>query len=103
MNKADLIKKVSEKENIPIKAATTIMDTLFDSMMESLEKGERIEIRGFGSFVVRHYNGYKGRNPKTGKLVDVPPKRLPHFKVGKELREMVNGLGEPYDGVQGVL
>ena len=90
MNKADLILKVSQKENIPIKAATTIVSTLFDSMMESLEKGERIEIRGFGSFAVRNYNGYKGRNPKTGKLVDVPPKRLPHFKVGKELREMVN-------------
>ena len=103
MNKADLILKVSQRENIPIKAATTIVGTLFDSMMGSLEKGERIEIRGFGSFAVRNYNGYKGRNPKTGKLVDVPPKRLPHFKVGKELREMVNGLGEPYDGVQGVL
>jgi len=90
MNKADLILKVSQKENIPIKAATTIVSTLFDSMMESLEKGERIEIRGFGSFAVRNYNRYKGRNPKTGKLVDVPPKRLPHFKVGKELREMVN-------------
>ena len=90
MKKADLIKKVSEKENIPVKTATTIVDTLFDSMMESLEKGERIEIRGFGSFAVRHYNGYKGRNPKTGQIVEVPPKRLPFFKVGKELKEMVN-------------
>ncbi|MFH0813787.1 MAG: HU family DNA-binding protein [Pseudomonadota bacterium] len=91
MNKADLIRKVSEKENIPIKAAATIVDNLFDSMMESLEKGERIEIRGFGSFAVRHYDGYKGRNPKTGQIVDVPSKKLPHFKVGKELREMGNG------------
>ncbi len=91
MNKADLIRKVSEKENIPIKAAATIVDTMFDSMMESLEKGEGIEIRGFGSFSVRHYNGYKGRNPKTGQIVDVTPKKLPFFKVGKELREMVNG------------
>ena len=90
MKRADLIKKVSEKENIPLKAATTIVDTLFDSMMESLEKGERIKIRGFGSFAVRHYNGYKGRNPKTGQIVEVPPKRLPFFKVGKELKEMVN-------------
>ena len=90
MNRADLIKKVSEKENIPKKAATTIVDTLFDSMMESLEKGERIEIRGFGSFAVRPYGGYKGRNPKTGQIVDVPPKKLPFFKVGKELKEMVN-------------
>jgi integration host factor subunit beta len=91
MNKADFILKVSQKENLPIKAATTIVGTLFDSMMESLEKGERIEIRGFGSFAVRSYGAYKGRNPKTGEIVDVPPKRLPHFKVGKELREMVNG------------
>ena len=90
MNRADLIKKVSEKENIPLKAATTIVDTLFDSMMESLEKGDRIEIRGFGSFAVRHYNAYKGRNPKTGQIVEVPPKRLPFFKAGKELKEMVN-------------
>ena len=90
MKKADLIKKVSEKEGIPVKAATTIMDTLFDSMMESLEKGDRIEIRGFGSFAVRHYNAYKGRNPKTGQIVEIPPKRLPFFKVGKELKEMVN-------------
>ena len=77
MNKADLIMKVSQKENIPIKAAATIVDTMFDSMMESLEKGEGIEIRGFGSFSVRHYDAYKGRNPKTGKLVDVPPKKTP--------------------------
>ncbi len=90
MNRADLIKKISEKENIPVKTATTIVDTLFDSMVESLEKGERIEIRGFGTFAVRHYNGYKGRNPKTGQIVDVPSKRLPFFKVGKELKEMVN-------------
>ena len=90
MNRADLIKKISEKENIPIKAATTIVDTLFDSMMETLRKGERIEIRGFGSFAVKPYGGYKGRNPKTGQIVDVPPKRLPFFKVGKELKEMVN-------------
>jgi integration host factor subunit beta len=94
MNKADLIMKVSQKENIPTKAPTTIVDTLFDSMMESLEKGERIEIRGFGSFAVRHNDGYKGRNPKTGKLVDVPSKKLPFFKVGKELKEMVNGGAE---------
>jgi integration host factor subunit beta len=90
MNKAELINKVSEKANMTQKVAKVIVDTLFDGMMESLEKGERIEIRGFGSFVVRHYGGYKGRNPKTGEIVDVPPKRLPFFKVGKELRELVN-------------
>ena len=91
MNKAELILKVSRKENIPVNAAQKIVDTLFDSMIESMEKGERVEIRGFGSFAMRHYGGYRGRNPKTGKIVDVLPKRLPHFKVGKELKEIVNG------------
>jgi integration host factor subunit beta len=90
MNKAKLIQKVSERMDIPAKAAKVVVDTVFDSMKESFQKGEGIEIRGFGSFVVRHYGSYKGRNPKTGMVVDVPPKRLPHFKVGKELREMVN-------------
>jgi integration host factor subunit beta len=90
MNKAELITKVSEKANVTQKVAKVIVDTLFDGMKESLEKGERIEIRGFGSFVVRNYGGYKGRNPKTGEVVDVPPKKLPFFKVGKELKEMVN-------------
>ena len=90
MNKAHLITKVSEKEKVPLKIAKVIVDAIFDGMMESLGKGERIEIRGFGSFTVRHYKSYKGRNPKTGQIVDVPPKKLPYFKVGKELREMVN-------------
>ena len=92
MNKAELITKVSERANVTQKVAKVIVDTLFDGMKESLEKGERIEIRGFGSFVVRNYGGYKGRNPKTGEIVEVPPKRLPFFKVGKELKEMVNDL-----------
>ena len=90
MNKAKLIEKVSERVKIPSNAAKVIVDTLFDSMRESLEKGEGIEIRGFGSFVVRQYGAYKGRNPKTGKTVDVPPKKLPFFKVGKELKGRVN-------------
>ena len=92
MNKAKLIEKVSERVQIPSKAAKVIVDTIFDSMRESLEKGEGIEIRGFGSFVVRHYGAYKGRNPKTGKTVDVRPKKLPYFKVGKELKEKVNTM-----------
>jgi integration host factor subunit beta len=94
MNKTNLINKVSDRVNIPSNAAKVIVDTIFDTMRESLEKGERIEIRGFGSFVVRDYGGYKGRNPKTGKIVDVPPKKLPYFKTGKELKEMVNSPGE---------
>ena len=90
MNKAELIKKVSERVEIPPKAAKVIVKTIFDAMSESLEKGERIEIRGFGSFVVRHYGAYKGRNPKTGKIVDVPPKKLPYFTVGREMKKLVN-------------
>ncbi len=92
MNKNDLIEKVSERVRIPSKAAKVIVNGIFDSMRESLEKGEGIEIRGFGSFVVRNYGAYKGRNPKTGKNVDVPPKKLPYFKVGKELKEKVNTI-----------
>jgi integration host factor subunit beta len=90
MNKAKLIEKVSERVSIPPRAAKVIVENIFNEMKVSLEKGERIEIRGFGSFVVRQYGAYKGRNPKTGKIVDVPPKKLPHFKVGKEIKELVN-------------
>jgi integration host factor subunit beta len=90
MNKNDLSKKLSERSNIPFNAAKVIVNAIFDSMKESLEKGQRIEIRGFGSFALRQYGAYKGRNPKTGEIVNIPPKRLPHFKVGKELKEMVN-------------
>lgn len=94
MNKAELIEKVSERTNVTQKVAKVIVDTLFEGMKESLQKGQRIEIRGFGSFMIRHYGGYKGRNPKTGEIVEVPPKRLPFFKVGKELKEMVNTFGK---------
>jgi integration host factor subunit beta len=94
MNKAKLIRRVSERMDIPAKAAQVVVETIFDSMEESLEKGEGIEIRGFGSFAIRHYEAYKGRNPKSGEIVNVPPKRLPHFKVGRELREMVNRIKE---------
>jgi integration host factor subunit beta len=92
MNKAKLIEKVSGRVRIPSNAARVIVNSIFDSMRESLEKGEGIEIRGFGSFVVRRYDAYKGRNPKTGKIVDVRPKKLPYFKVGKELKEKVNRI-----------
>jgi len=94
MNKADLVAKLSEKENVPLKVAKVVVGLLLDGMKEALERGERVEVRGFGSFVVKNYGGYKGRNLKTGKSVDVPPKRLPFFKVGKELREIVNNFGE---------
>ena len=90
MVKAELIAKVSQKENIPVYAARTIVDLFFEAMKEALERGERVEVRGFGSFRVKSCRSYKGRNPRTGETVEVPPKRLPFFKVGRELKEMVN-------------
>jgi integration host factor subunit beta len=90
MNKAELTLHLAEKTNLTQKVAKVIVDTIFDGMRDSLARGERIEIRGFGSFVIRDYGGYKGRNPKTGDIVEVPPKKLPFFKVGKELKERVN-------------
>ena len=92
MNKAELILQVANKTSVTQKVAKVIVDTIFSGMGDSLIHGERIEIRGFGSFVIRTYGGYKGRNPKTGELVDVPPKKLPFFKVGKELKEKVNSV-----------
>ena len=90
MNKAELVLKVAERANVTQKVAKVIVDTIFEGMKDSLVQGERIEIRGFGSFVLKNYQGYTGRNPKTGRLVNVSTKRLPFFKVGKELRERVN-------------
>jgi integration host factor subunit beta len=91
MNKADLIEALAVKEGLQEKEAYTIVSLIFDGFTDTLNKGGRIEIRGFGSFSVRKYGAYTGSNPKTGKKVDVKPKRLPFFKVGKELKERVNG------------
>ncbi len=94
MNKVDLISTLAAKEKIQLRVAKFVVDLVFNGMKEALEKGDRVELRGFGSFAVRNYKNYKGRNPKTGKIVDVPAKRAPFFKVGKELKERVNNLGE---------
>jgi integration host factor subunit beta len=90
MTKADLINVISEKAHLQHKQAETVVNLVFDMMCEALRKDDRIEIRGFGSFVNRSYGSYQGRNPKTGQVVQVPPKRVPFFKVGKELKEMVD-------------
>src|SRR5215510_1308164 len=97
MTKSELIEKISESLKLPAGKAEAIVNTVFDSMVKALERGEGIEIRGFGSFTVREYKAYEGRNPRTGATVHVPPKRLPFFKVGKDLRERVNAafLGKP--------
>jgi integration host factor subunit beta len=90
MKKSDLINTLSEKENLTEKNASAIVNMIFDGFTEELKNGGRIEIRGFGSFSIRKYGAYSGRNPKTGKNIQVKPKRLPFFKVGKELKERVN-------------
>jgi len=87
MNKSDLIKALSKGLDLPIQKAAEIVDTVFDNMSRSLVSGDRIEVRGFGSFTVRQYEGYEGRNPKTGATTVVEAKRLPFFKAGKDLRE----------------
>ena len=91
MNKSDLIVALAEKKNLTGKQATEIVDLMFKGFINEFKKGGRIEIRGFGSFTVREYKAYKGRNPKNGEHVDVKPKRLPFFKVGRELKKMVDG------------
>lgn len=91
MNKSGLIEALSKKEGLTEKKATDVVNLIFKGFTEELKKGERIEIRGLGSFVVRNYQAYTGRNPKTGKNIKVSPKKLPFFKVGKELKERVDG------------
>ena len=90
MNRSELVDAVSQDGNLPRKQAETVVNTIFDSMFDAILRDERVEIRGFGSFSNRHYGSYTGRNPKTGNSVSVPPKRLPFFKVGKDLRDRVN-------------
>ena len=93
MNKSDLIEALAAKENLTEKKATDIINLIFNGFVDTLKKGGGIEIRSFGSFRVREYKAYTGRNPKTGKVVDVRPKKLPYFKAGKALKGMVNGGG----------
>lgn len=97
MTKSELIERVAQRSGLASSKAELVVDTVFDAMVESLKRDERIELRGFGTIEVRHYEAYKGRNPKTGEVVEVKPKRLPFFKVGKELRERLNG-GASDDG-----
>jgi integration host factor subunit beta len=92
MTKSGLIEKVAEQTpHISKKDTEVVVNTIFDAMTEALRRGERIEIRGFGSFQVKVREARDGRNPKTGEMVNIPAKRTPFFKVGKELKEMVDG------------
>ena len=95
MTKSELIEAVAQRSNITKSRAELVVNCVFDTMTAALERNEGIEIRGFGSFTMREYKPYAGRNPRTGLTVPVREKRLPFFKVGKELKELVNNSTAP--------
>ena len=90
MNKLELIATLRDECQVSKKEAATIVDIFFDQISTALAEGDRVEIRGLCSFFVKEYKSYKGRNPRTGERVQVAPKRLPFFKIGKELKERVD-------------
>jgi integration host factor subunit beta len=90
MNKSEMIEELAVQANLNHKVAETIVNLVIDAMKSALIAGDRIELRGFGSFHIEEYQAYTGRNPKTGASIQVPPKKLPFFKVGKELKERIN-------------
>ena len=100
MTKAELVDEVARVVQLTKKQAETIVNIVFDSIVDSLRAGQKIELRGFGSFRLRSRKSRTGRNPKTGEKVEVPSKKIPYFKPGKELKELINkalgeaGLGE---------
>jgi integration host factor subunit beta len=90
MTKAEIVDEVSRISDLTRKHSEVIVEAVFSSIVEALQQGDKIELRGFGSFRIRRRGSRTGRNPKTGQGVVVPPKRVPHFKPGKELRELIN-------------
>src|SRR5256885_9687055 len=94
MTKAELVDEVARVVQLTKKQAETIVNIVFDSIVESLRAGQKIELRGFGSFRLRSRKSRTGRNPKTGEKVEVPSKKIPYFKPGKELKELINKSGE---------
>jgi len=94
MTRAELIDKLAVEKNISITAAELIITEIFKGMTDTLVSGNRVEIRGFGSFEIREYDGYTARNPRTGVQIEVKPKKLPFFKVGKDLRERILDSGK---------
>jgi integration host factor subunit beta len=90
VTKADLVEEVTRVTELPRKESESVVETVFGSIISALQGGDKIEIRGFGSFRTRQRQGRIGRNPKTGAKVDVPPKRIPYFKPSKELKDFVN-------------
>jgi integration host factor subunit beta len=93
MTKANLVEEVTQAVELSRKDSETVVDIVFDSIVKSLRAGDKIEIRGFGSFRSRQRKARVGRNPKTGARVEVPPKTVPYFKPSKELKDLVNGDG----------
>jgi integration host factor subunit beta len=91
MNKIDLIQALKDSNHLSKSEAEAVVNLFFDKMAEALAQGDRAEIRGLCSFFVKKYDGYTGRNPKTGEKVKIAPKKLPFFKVGKELKDRVDG------------
>lgn len=92
VNKSELIEKLAQRTQINVIQSEEVVNLIYRKMRDTLISGGRIEIRGFGSFVVKEYGAYEGRNPKTGEKIPVPPKKLPFFKVGKELKERIDNL-----------
>jgi integration host factor subunit beta len=90
MTKADLVEEVAKVTDLPRKESEIVVETIFENIIKALQSGDKIEIRGFGSFRTRQRQGRIGRNPKTGDRVEVPPKRIPFFKPSKELKDFVN-------------
>ena len=90
MNKSDLIEALSEDTDLSLRKAEDVVKVVFDEMANALVNGDRVEIRGFCSLFVKQYDGYTGRNPRSGKITEVKPKKLPFFKCGKELKERVD-------------
>jgi len=97
VNKSELIEKLADKTGLNVIQAEEVVNLIYKKMRDTLVGGGRIEIRGFGSFVVKEYDSYQGRNPKTGQRIDVPKKKLPFFKVGKELKERIDQIEDQED------
>ncbi|MCX6105048.1 MAG: integration host factor subunit beta [Proteobacteria bacterium] len=95
MVKSELIESLAERADITLAKAEEIVDLFFDAVGDTLCNGHRVEIRGFGAFTVREYKAYEGRNPKTGERITVPPKRLPFWKTGMELKQRVDSAFPP--------
>jgi integration host factor subunit beta len=101
MTKAELVEEVSRVSDLTKKHSEVIVETVFQSIIDALHRGEKIELRGFGSFRLRQREPRKGRNPKTGDKVDVPPKKVPYFKPGKELKDLLNRDADGVDAGDG--